>query len=118
MWRLPGARLFWAWFHLHQKGRPRHVCRAACLVPDVRWHAHRAALRIGSSRTPALALHEALNLPACIDDTLLARVERMAIRAHLDPQCLLCGSSRKGISTRADHLCVVVIGWMDSFSHL
>lgn len=49
------------------------------------------------------AAHEALDLTSGVDDALLARVERVALVAQVNPQVRLGRPCRPGIAAGADH---------------
>src|SRR5215831_17480009 len=71
----------------------------------------------GLGRLPGVLLAELLDPAGSVDDLLLARVERVAGRAHLDVQLLTeGGASREGVPAAADHLDFLVFG-MDLFFH-
>src|SRR5476651_1911875 len=53
---------------------------------------------------------EALDTSARVDELLLARIERVALRADLDVQLRFCGASDERVSARAMHGRKDVIG--------
>src|SRR5713226_5779198 len=65
-----------------------------------------------------LAPHESLDLATTIDDTLLPGIEGVAIRAHVDPKLLLSRARGEGITACAHDLRIVVIGGMNTVSHV
>src|SRR3989344_2922673 len=60
---------------------------------------------------------EALDAPADIQELLLAGIERMAVRAHLDGDLRLGRAHRVGFAAGAGHLGVGVVLWVDILFH-
>lgn len=97
-----------------------------CKKPCVSW------LRKNKNRPPAEAdslsltekltldvepFLEALNTSACIDELLLAREERMAVRANFNADVFFCRTGHKSIAACACNSRPLILG-MDSLFHL
>src|SRR5579883_225668 len=92
------------------------VCAGLRHAADEKPARKRAALRRLFARGAA---PEALDLAAGIDDTLLARVERVAVRADVDAQLLGCRSGQeRRAACRAGHARIMMILGMNVRLHL
>src|SRR4051794_14427626 len=67
-------------------------------------------LRRGGLALAPHSSHELLDLAAGIDQSLLAREERMALRADVEAKLVLGGMRLPGIAARAAHGCLDVLG--------
>src|SRR5438067_13086039 len=74
-------------------------------------------MRRGGLALAPHAPHELLDLAAGIDQSLLAREVRMALRANVEAKLFLGGVRLPGIAARAAHGCLDVLG-MNIGSHV
>ena len=63
------------------------------------------------------AFFEFFNPAGRVDEILLARVKRVAIRTDFHVELLFGATGRESIAAGANHLGIGEISWMDTFFH-
>src|SRR5207247_11175637 len=89
------------------EGRSRSLARSAIVKAEGRSRSLARGARAGAAR---LAAAEALDAATGVHQLLLARVERVTVRADLDVDLCLGGASREVVTARAVHVGLDVLG--------